>query len=81
MPDYLVDTLDQVTGKPTMDLELGDTLLLCTDGVWEPLSDEELVSCIVSHECDLNAGAEAIVKMTLARGGGDNATAVLVRLT
>ncbi len=81
MPDYLVDTLEQVTGKPTMDLELGDTLLLCTDGVWEPLSDEELVSCIVSHECDLNAAAEALVKTTLARGGGDNATAVLVRLT
>lgn len=81
MPDYQVDTLEQVTGKPTMDLELGDTLLLCTDGVWEPLSDEELVSCILSHECDLNAAAEAIVKITLARGGGDNATAVLVRLT
>jgi len=81
MPDYLVDTLEQVTGKPTADLELGDTLLLCTDGVWEPLSDDELVSCIASHECDLNAAAEAVVQMTLGRGGGDNATAVLLRLT
>ena len=44
MPDYLVDTLEQVTGKPTMELEVGDTLLLCSDGVWEPLTEEELVS-------------------------------------
>jgi PPM family protein phosphatase len=80
MPDYLVDTLEQVTGKPTMELEAGDTLLLCSDGVWEPLSDEELLSYVASHEWDLNAAAEAIVRATLARGGGDNATAVLVRL-
>jgi len=80
MPDYLVDTLEQVTGKPTMELEAGDTLLLCSDGVWEPLSDEELVSYVTSYKSDLNAAAEAIVKATLARGGGDNATAVLVRL-
>ena len=80
MPDYLVDTLEQVTGKPTMELEAGDTLLLCSDGVWEPLSDEELVSYVASYKSDLNAAAEAIVKATLARGGGDNATAVLVRL-
>jgi protein phosphatase len=81
MPDYLVDTLEQVTGKPTMDLEPGDTLLLCSDGVWEPMSDEELVSCIGSHRSDLHAAAEAIVQTTLARGGGDNATVVLLRLT
>ena len=81
MPDYLVDTLEQVTGKPTMELEVGDTLLLCSDGVWEPLTEEELVSYVVGHESDLNVCAEAIVKATLARGGGDNATAVLVRLT
>ena len=80
MPDYLVDTLEQVTGKPTMELEAGDTLLLCSDGVWEPLSDEELVSYVASYKSDLNAAAEAIIKATLARGGGDNATAVLVRL-
>ena len=70
MPDYLVDTLEQVTGKPTMELEAGDTLLLCSDGVWEPLSDEELVSYVASYKSDLNAAAEAIVKATLARGGG-----------
>ena len=80
MPEYLVDTLEQVTGKPTMELEVGDTLLLCSDGVWEPLTEEELVSYVPGHEADLNAAAEAIVKATLARGGGDNATAILVRL-
>jgi protein phosphatase len=80
MPDYLVDTLEQVMASPTMDLEAGDTLLLCTDGVWEPLSDDELGSCIARHEHDLNGAADAIVRTTLERGGSDNATAVLVRL-
>jgi protein phosphatase len=80
MPDYLVDTLEQVTGKPTMELERGDTLLLCSDGVWEPLSDEELASYATSHSTELNAAAEVIVQETLARGGGDNATVLLVQL-
>jgi protein phosphatase len=81
MPDYLVDTLEEITGSPTMELEHGDTLLLCTDGVWEPVNDDELASCIANHERDLNGAAEAIVRTTLDRGGSDNATAVLVRLT
>jgi serine/threonine protein phosphatase PrpC len=80
MPDYSVDTLEQATGKPTMELEPGDKLLLCSDGVWEPLSDDELVSYITCHKCDLNAAADAIVQATLAQGGGDNATVVLVGL-
>ena len=81
MPKYFVDSLEQATGKPTMELELGDTLLLCSDGVWEPLIEEEIISIVEEHGLDLNVCAEAIVDATLARGGGDNATAVLVRLT
>jgi len=80
MPEYLVDTLEQVTGKPTMELEVGDTLLLCVDGVWEPLTEDELVAYVAGREADLNAAAEAIISATLARGGGDNATVILVRL-
>ena len=80
MPDYIIDTLEPVTGNPTMELERGDTLLLCSDGVWEPLIEEELVALSSAHGTDLNAAAEGIVGATLTRGGGDNATAVLVRL-
>jgi len=81
MPEYTVDGLEQVTGTPTMELEAGDTLLLCSDGVWEPLGEEELIAPLASHGSDLNAAAGAILAATLTRGGGDNATAVLVRLT
>ena len=57
MPDYFVDTLEQMTGKPTLELGVGDTLLLCSDGVWEPLIEDELVSFVVAHESDLNVCA------------------------
>jgi protein phosphatase len=81
LPGYMVDGLEQVTGKATLELEAGDTLLLCSDGVWEPLDEGELVALLTASGSDLNGAAEAIVVATLARGGGDNATVVLVRLT
>jgi protein phosphatase len=80
MPDHLADGLEQATGKLTMELERGDTLVLCCDGVWEPLEDEELVLLITANDSNLNAAADAIINATLARGGGDNATVVLVKL-
>jgi protein phosphatase len=81
LPGYMVDGLEQVTGKATTDLEVGDMLLLCSDGVWEPLDEGEMVALLAANGSDLNGAAEAIVAATVARGGGDNATVVLVRLT
>jgi serine/threonine protein phosphatase PrpC len=53
-------------------LQEGDDLLLCTDGLWGVIGDEELEAAVSSHgpaEC-----CAALVKLARQRGGPDNIT-------
>lgn len=61
-------------------LQRGDTLLLCTDGVWEPLSDEQIAE-LVSDAGPLVRDLERLCEAALDAGGRDNVTAVAARLT
>jgi protein phosphatase len=79
MPDYFVDTLEQALGQTTMELRAGDLILLCSDGVWEPLTEDRILSILAGPQADLKLAAEAIVNATLREGGSDNATALLLR--
>ncbi len=56
----------------------GDYLLLCSDGVWEYYTDEELSECF-SHGADPADVVEWLVKICLERGADDNATCAVVR--
>jgi len=78
LPQYFVDTLQTTTGKPTMELEEGDILLLCSDGLWEPVADAEMVTQLQTN--DLHRAAEELLRLALQRGAPDNATVVLVRV-
>jgi protein phosphatase len=80
VPDYFVDTLEPATGNATLELENGDTLLLCSDGLWEPVVDDEMRDAIARHAPDLSAAGEALLQIALERGGPDNATVVLLRV-
>lgn len=57
-------------------LRPGDRLLLCSDGVTIHLSEDDLVPLLA--EGDAARAAQQIVKEAVARGGRDNATAVVV---
>ena len=60
-------------------LEAGDTLLLCTDGLWGLVGDAELIGVVQT-----NPPAEAcqkLVTLALERGGPDNITATVLRLS
>jgi protein phosphatase len=60
-------------------LEQGDLLLLCTDGLWGQVPDQDL-----AHIAESNPPAKAcqkLVKMALARGGPDNITVQLLRIS
>jgi serine/threonine protein phosphatase PrpC len=60
-------------------LEEGDTLLLCTDGLWGVVGDPDLARIVQS-----NPPAEAcqkLVTLALERGGPDNITMLILRVS
>lgn len=60
-------------------IELGDTFLVCSDGLSGPLNDDEIgkiLGCLAPDEA-----VRALVDLANLRGGPDNITVVLVRVT
>ena len=60
-------------------LQKGDVLVLCTDGLWSLLTEDEIQSAVAGHE--LPEACQAMVKMTKDRGGPDNITVQLIRVS
>ena len=61
-----------------LDLENGDLLLLCSDGLTEHLEDDEIARHLAKAS-DLAETADRLVDAANAAGGSDNVTVVLVR--
>jgi serine/threonine protein phosphatase PrpC len=62
-----------------IDLRSGDTLLLCSDGLWEMVRDQH-IERIVCRNIDLTRSSNELVEAALKGGGGDNVSAILVRM-
>jgi protein phosphatase len=62
----------------TVNLEKGGSLLLCTDGLWGELSDEEIHG-ICSTEKESEKICAKLLRMANEKGGKDNVTAVVVK--
>jgi protein phosphatase len=60
--------------------EPGDLFLLCSDGLTDMLSADEIAETIVSADRDPEAAGEALVAAANAQGGEDNITVVLFEL-
>ena len=58
-------------------LRTGDRLLLCTDGLTDPLGDDRLAALLADHP-DPGAATAALVAAANAGGGPDNVTALVV---
>lgn len=56
------------------DVRPGDTFLLCSDGLYNELGDDEISAAIGD---DLDASADRLLAETLARGARDNVSLVL----
>ena len=70
-PEVQVDTL-------VTDLYPGDAFLLCSDGLYGELKNEELHK-LLSRQ-DLSEVPDALIEIALARGGKDNCTALLLSI-
>jgi len=60
-------------------LEPGDTILLCSDGLTDLVWDDEILQNIRSRK-DLKSAAETLVNLANSRGGHDNITVVLLSM-
>ena len=57
---------------------VGDTYVLCSDGLSGPVTDPELLE-IVTTTPDIKAAATKLIEKANAAGGPDNITVVLAR--
>jgi len=73
LPDYFIESV-------SLDLQNDDLLLLCSDGVWEPITEEDMVKVLQKNADDLPQVAYEILNLVLERGAPDNATILLVHL-
>lgn len=64
----------------TVDLEEGNIFLLATDGVYEHVAPEFILSTVKGCRDDLDRAARLIVEEALQRGSKDNLTCQVVRI-
>jgi PPM family protein phosphatase len=57
----------------------GDTVILCTDGLWSVVDDAELAR-LVSPRADLSVLCRTLLALANDRGGNDNATVLAARM-
>ena len=63
------------------DLEAGDLLLLCSDGLTAMVDDGEILQALRHRDGDLEKCCRALIDLANERGGDDNITTVLIRAT
>lgn len=82
--------LTQFLGMPVNEAEIepyiatgeyvsGDRYLLCSDGITDMLSDDDILKIVFNAE-DVNSGAKELVSQALQNGGTDNITAILCEI-
>ena len=70
-----VDELD--LDGDLVEVEDGDVFLLCSDGLSNELSEQEITDALLPGNC--RQASEALVEAALRAGGNDNISAVVVR--
>lgn len=61
-------------------LEVGDILLLCSDGLNDMVSDAVIASTIGKHTANVERAAKELVRLALENGGKDNVSVALARV-
>lgn len=85
-PDASVLTRS-VGHEPQVEIELnevvlqpGDSLLLCSDGLWGFVPEREIERALADQTLDVEAASRALLKLALDAGGRDNVGVEIARL-
>jgi serine/threonine protein phosphatase PrpC len=68
----------EVDTPPPLELDSGDQLLLCSDGLTDAVAEDRIAEILRSHD-DGQAACQGLVEAALEAGGPDNVTVVLLR--
>ena len=69
-----------VPDNMTVELKPGDILLLCSDGLTDLLTDEEIAAILTKDNNEINEIADSLVAEANNRGGRDNISLILLAL-
>ena len=61
------------------ELKHNDTYLLCSDGITDMLTNEQILS-IITNSKDADSCVQSLIKSALSHGGKDNATAIVIKV-
>ncbi|MBI1241403.1 PP2C family protein-serine/threonine phosphatase [Umezakia ovalisporum] len=78
LSDGYVQDLSRTNQELAMKLENEDILLLCSDGVWDLVRENELLEIFNPHE-DLQLSVDQSIEKVLQRGASDNATLLALK--
>jgi PPM family protein phosphatase len=67
----------EVDALPPLELSVGDQVLLCSDGLTDPLAEGRITEILLA-EGDGQAACQALIAAANAAGGPDNVTVVLL---
>ncbi|HEV2583323.1 MAG TPA: protein phosphatase 2C domain-containing protein, partial [Ktedonobacteraceae bacterium] len=65
----------------TVELQAGDKLLLCSDGLWDLVRDPDIQRIIASTDSNPTRTTEELIKAALDGGGDDNVSVIVVSIT
>lgn len=69
--------VDVDVDTPRVALQAGDRVILCTDGMTDPIPDTDIPG-VIAAAADPDAAVETLITAALQRGGPDNVTVVVI---
>lgn len=78
-PGY-VQNLQQFGENYSVSLEDGDIIFLCSDGVWDLVSSEEIAEKVETNP-SLQSAVDEVMKLIFQRGANDNATLLALQFS
>ncbi len=74
------ESKDKLTANQGTSLKSGDTILICSDGLSDMISDEAILDSLQNHFQELPVAADELVDKANRAGGKDNITVALMQI-